>query len=394
MRPQAPTVLLLLSSLHGGGAERVAVQLHNRLEGRFQMRMGLLRASGPYLADVDASRIVVADDGDRRFDFDRPNGDHYRLGALAGNAVRAPLAFRRMIHVTRPAVVMSFLKGTNLLAWLAMANLGANRPRWIAREGNNVLAVIAEEAPNALLAGLSRSLTARAYRRADAVLANSRDMAAEIAGDLGLAPARMRMINNPVDIDRITLLAKQPLDLGPARPFLLSAGRLEYQKGHDVLLRAYAACGAAGSHDLVILGTGSRLQQLRILAAELGIAGQVRFAGFQANPYAWMARADLVVQPSRWEGFPTLAAEALACGVPLVHGDCRFGARDVVEPGRSGELVPVDDVEAFAATIRALLADPGRRSALAAAGRARVRRFAIGTMIEQYARLFEEFAVR
>lgn len=145
--PTPPKVLLLLTSLHGGGAERVAVHLLNRLQGRFDMRMGLLRASGPYLDQADRSRLIVAPEGETHFNFDGPNSANYRPGKLVGSAVRAPLAFRRMIRETQPDVVLSFLKGTNLLVWLALMNMGRARPRWIAREGNNVLAVIREEAP-------------------------------------------------------------------------------------------------------------------------------------------------------------------------------------------------------------------------------------------------------
>lgn len=386
-------VLLLLSSLHGGGAERVALHLLNRLDrARYDVRMGLLRAAGPYMDMADMSRVIVAPNGEAHFNYDGPNSAQYTPAKVVGSAVRAPLAFRRMIEESRADVVMSFLKGTNLLAWLALMNMGARRPKWIAREGNNVLAVIDEEAPNPLVHNLSLGLTRRAYRRADAVLANSTDMAAGLTEDLRLDPARMRMINNPIDIDAIRANAAQPVTGQPNRPFILTAGRLEYQKAHEVLLHAFARSGIWHTHALVILGKGSRLAELHRLAAQLGIGEHVRFIGFVANPYAWMARADLFVLPSRWEGFPTVAAEAMACGTPLLLTDCRFGPRDVIQPGVSGEIVPVDDVAALAHGMAQLIASPERRAALTAAGNARVRRFAIDRMVDHYGDLFDEFA--
>lgn len=386
-------VLLLLSSLHGGGAERVAVHLLNKLDpARYDVKMGLLRAAGPYLDQADQSRIVVAPDGEERFNYDGPNSAQYSVGKVLSSAVRAPLAIRRMIADTRPDVVMSFLKGTNLLAWLALMGMGRDRPKWIAREGNNVVAVIDEETPNAFYAWLSTALTRRAYRRADAVLANSSDMASGLVRDLGLDPAKMRMINNPIDLAGIERATAEPAPGVPNRPFILTAGRLEYQKAHDVLLRAYAASGIWRSHALVILGKGSRLDALHRLASRLGVAEHVRFIGFAANPYAWMARADLFVLPSRWEGFPTAAAEAMACGTPLLLADCSFGPRDVIEPGVSGELVPVDDVDALATAMARLIADPEARARLAAAGLDRVKLFDIGAMVDRYGALFEEFA--
>ena len=134
---------MLLSSLHGGGAERVAVHLMNRMDPRrFDIRMGLLRAAGPYMGQVDMDRVLVAPEGERYFNYDGPNSAQYTTGKVIGSAVRAPLAFRKMIRDAQPDVVMSFLKGTNLLAWLGLACIGRNRPKWIAREGNNVLSVI------------------------------------------------------------------------------------------------------------------------------------------------------------------------------------------------------------------------------------------------------------
>jgi len=387
-----PRVLLLLTSLHGGGAERVAVHVLNQLQDRFDLRMGLLRAAGPYLDQADMSRVMVSPDGEEHFNYDGPNSAQYAPGKLIGSAVRAPLAFRRMVDEFRPDVVMSFLKGTNLLVWLSLMNMGERRPRWIAREGNNVMAVIREEAPNALVARMSRNLTSKAYRRADVVLANSTDMEAGIAADLDLDPAKMWMINNPIDIDGIAERAKESIPGAPNRPFILTAGRLEYQKAHEVLLRAYAKSQAWRTHALVILGKGSRLTELHRLAAQLGIGEYVRFIGFVANPYAWMAKADLFVLPSRWEGFPTVAAEAMACGAPLLLTDCGYGPRDVLVPGESGELVPVDDEAALAVQIYRMVSDPDLRDRLSRKGLERVELFRIDRMLESYARLFEEQA--
>jgi glycosyltransferase involved in cell wall biosynthesis len=381
-------VLMLLTSLHGGGAERVAVQLHNKLDAqRFDVRTGLLRAAGPYLDQIEPDRVLVAPDGERRFNFEGPNDAQYAPAKLIGAIQRAPGAYRRMIAEFRPDVVISFLKGTNLLTWLALMNLGAQRPRWIAREGNNVLAVVREEAPNPLVGRASLALTRRAYRRADAVLANSTDMAAGLAADLRLDPGKVRMINNPIDHAVIEGAAREAVSGAPGRPYVLTVGRLEFQKAHEVLLQAFARSGICRSHALVILGNGSKLSQLQRLAAQLGIGEHVRFIGFVANPYAWMAGADLFVLPSRWEGFPTAAAEAMACGTPVLLSDCNFGPRDIVVPGESGELVAP-------AAMAWLIDNPQRRADLAQAGLVRVKRFAINDIVEQYAGLFEELAPR
>ena len=385
-------VLLLLANWIGGGAERVAAHLVNRLDPeQFDTRLGLLNANGPYLDEIPASQVIVAPQADRFGSYGKPNRELFSVRTLVGGAINAPRAFRHMVNEVQPDVVMSFLKGTAVLTWLALMG-NSPRPRWIAREGNNVLAVADQESPNDLVKSLSLGLTRRAYRRADRVLCNSTDMATGLVGDLSLDPAGIRMINNPIDIAGIQSTCHAPFPGAPARPYILSAGRLEYQKAHEVLIRAYAQSGIWRSHTLVILGKGSRLGELHRLAATLGVGEYVRFIGFVANPYAWMARAELIVQPSRWEGFPTVAAEAQACGTPLLLTDCAFGTRDIVQHGVNGELVPVDDVPALAAAMARLIGDPALRARLAAAAQEHVKRFNIDAMVASYADLFSEWA--
>ncbi len=388
-------VLLLLTSLHGGGAERVAVAIYNGLDrSRFEVHLGLLRLNGPYVDDLaDTERVHVAPEGEERFNYDGPNKAQYSPLKLIGSAWRAPRALRKIVEQVQPDVVMSFLKGTNVLTWGALGNLKP-RPKWIAREGNNVAAVLAEEAPNPVVRGISRWLTRRAYRRADAVLVNSQALREGLARDLDLERERVRVIPNPIDIGAIRTALARPAHDVPRRPFIISVGRLEYQKAHDLLLDAFASSAVRETHDLVILGKGSRLARLQAQARALGIADRVRFVGFAANPFAWMAAADLFVLPSRWEGFPTAVAEAMACGVPMLLADCGYGPREMVQDGKCGVLVPVGDVDALADSMESLIADPARRSWLAACALERVKSFDAGPMLAGYATLFRDMAGR
>jgi glycosyltransferase involved in cell wall biosynthesis len=388
-------LLLMLGNWTGGGAERVAVHLMNGLRGHgpIDVHLGLLHDGQAWRDQLDPARVHVAPDA-ARFGFDRPNRELFGPSALATGAIHAPRAIRRIIAEVRPDVVMSFLKGTALLTWLALAGLPRRlpRPRWIIREGNNILATATQESPGVLMRRASLALTRQAYRQADAVLAVARSMARDLPAQFGLDPARVHAINNPVDIAAIERAAALPAPDLPARPYVLSVGRLEWQKGHDLLITAFARSGYAASHEMVILGEGSRLPDLRRLAGELGVADRVHFAGFTANPHAWMAAADLFVLPSRWEGFPNAAAEAMAAGAPLLLADCSYGAADLVTHGVNGSLVPPEDMEALSAVMASLLENPAQRAAYAAAGRRHVRRFARERVLGRYARLVTSVA--
>jgi glycosyltransferase involved in cell wall biosynthesis len=386
-------VMLLLSSLHGGGAERVAVHLVNRCDTDLvDVRMGLLRKAGPFLAEADADRIDVSPIGQEWLAFEGHNSGFYRPRKLLAGAVLAPANVSSMIRARRPHVVMSFLKGMSVLTYFVLKGLGQARPRWIVREGNNTDAVIDDELVSPTGRALIKSLTRRCYRAADCFLANSHEMANGLSATLGLARDRVRVVHNPIDIANVRRLARETIPWPEARRFIVTAGRLEYQKGHDILLRAFASSARARHLHLVILGCGSVESQLRRQAADLGIADRTHFMGFAANPWAWFSKAELFVLPSRWEGFPSAAAEALACGVPALVTACDFGPREVVEHGKSGWVVPPDDASALAVAIERLLSETGLLARLAANGGARVPLFDIDKMIAAYTELFLEQA--
>jgi glycosyltransferase involved in cell wall biosynthesis len=386
-------VMLLLSSLHGGGAERVAVHLLNRCDpDLIDVRMGLLRRAGPFLAEADASRIDSSPIGESLLAFEGHNSSFYRPEKLLAGAVLAPINVNRMIRAHRPHVVMSFLKGMSLITYLAMKTLGHVRPRWIAREGNNTDAVIEDELSNPAGQALIKAVTRRCYRSADCFLANSHEMAQGLRERLRLDPARMRVIQNPIDVAKVRKLSRAPLPMEQNRPFVLNVGRLEYQKGQDLLLRAFAASPEARDLDLVILGRGTLEADLKRQAAELGIGDRVKFLGFTPNPWAWISRARLFALPSRWEGFPSVVAESLACGAPALVTACDFGPAEVVEHGVSGWVTPPEDVLAFGAAMDHLLRHPNLAASLGAAGRVRADAFDIDRMVEAYTDLFFEQA--
>lgn len=172
-------VLLLLGNWTGGGAERVAVHLMNRLPPHWDVHLGLLHAGTAWLEELDPARVHIAPQAARRFRYDRPNTELFDCTTLLNGALHGPPALRQMIRAIAPDVVVSFLKGTAILTWLALAGL-RKRPGWIAREGNNIFATAAQESPNRLVRTVSLGLTGMAYRRADAVLTNARIMAADL----------------------------------------------------------------------------------------------------------------------------------------------------------------------------------------------------------------------
>jgi glycosyltransferase involved in cell wall biosynthesis len=157
----------------------------------------------------------------------------------------------------------------------------------------------------------------------------------------------------------------------PAEPRLAYVGRLIPIKGVDTLLRAFAAARASvPGLTLDVAGEGSSGNELRALAAHVGVADAVRFLGRVAPATAVYERALAVVVPSRGEGFGMVALEAMERSRAVVASTVG-GLPELVRDPETGLLVPPDDVGALTAALTAVAADPARAAAMGAAGRRR-----------------------
>ena len=185
-----------------------------------------------------------------------------------------------------------------------------------------------------------------AYSRVDAVAVVSRDVARYAVDVLGVR-VPVHMIYSPLVDSKALRKAAGPVDhpwIGGDVPVVLSVGRLE--KDYPTLLRAVALLAARRPVRLIALGEGkkaARLRELQDLAQSLGIAGAVDFAGFVANPLAYMARADLCVLSSKHEGMPQVLVQAMMVGCRMAATDCDFGPAELLGGGEYGRLAPVGD---------------------------------------------------
>jgi glycosyltransferase involved in cell wall biosynthesis len=141
-------------------------------------------------------------------------------------------------------------------------------------------------------------------------------------------------------------------------PVILGVGRLTQAKDFSTLIRAVARLRAKRDCRLVILGEGELRGELEGLVRTLGLQGSAQLPGFTENPFAWMNRAALFVLSSRWEGLPNALIQAMACGAPVVSTDCQSGPDEILEGGRWGTLVPVENEEALARAMDACLGMP------------------------------------
>ncbi|MDP3514999.1 MAG: glycosyltransferase [Sulfuritalea sp.] len=321
---------LFTTNLAGGGAEKALAKI----------------ASGLAARGHEVDFIVCEDAGQ----YPPPAGCRFHvLAARAGHGWlgKRRLAWRlnRVLAANPHDLLVSTLPFADEIAALARA------PRHVCRIANTLSAEIAR-----LPAAKAQRRAAR-YRglyRTRPLVAVSQGVAADLQAAFGIDAGQISVIANPFDFAAIRALAAEPCPDRPGEAYILHVGRFAAQKRHDLLLAAYAR---AKLPQLLMLLTPPDAG-LTALIARHGLQRRVAIANFQANPYPWMAAAELLVLCSDHEGLPNVLIEALACGTRVVSTDCPSGPREILVGELAQRLVPCDDIEALAAAMQAAVMTP------------------------------------
>ncbi len=231
------------------------------------------------------------------------------------------------------------------------------------------------------------------YKGFDELVANTEDIAEWIVSQ-GWPAGRVRYIPNfaeappPLAGQGGAPVDRSTLDTPADAPLLLAMGRLHEAKAHDVSLQALAELPDAY---LWIAGVGPQEAKLKAMAEALGVQARVRFLGWRTDPSALYRSADVCVFPSRYEPLGNVVIQAWAHGLPVVAAASQ-GPKALIEDGRDGLLVPIDDAGALADAVRGLLADRKRAAQLAERGRGRVAaEFSEAAVVGRWKTLFADY---
>ena len=359
-------IAIFLPSLPVGGGSLVALEIANGLVRRgLAVDLLLARAEGEYLDRVPEQVRLVA--------FD------------SWHAITSLPKLLRYLRRERPDALVATLRSSIAVALAAKKFFAKDVPTIVLQQ-----VTLSGEFDHS---GFQSRMLIRAMEGllpcANAVVAVSRGAAADLKRRVPAASHLVQVILNPVtgpeQSKKAALPVKHPW-LGNSRlPIILSVGRLDIQKDHPTLLRAFSEVLKSRPARLVILGEGPDRDNLTALARQLGIANRVDFPGFESNPFAWMARARVFALSSRYEGLPTVLIEAMACGAPVVSTDCASGPAEILEDGKWGRLTPVGDWHALAQAILETLDDPASPESLVA----RANAFSVDSAIDRYMTLLD-----
>jgi glycosyltransferase involved in cell wall biosynthesis len=202
---------------------------------------------------------------------------------------------------------------------------------------------------------------------------------------------RVYVIPSPVHVPTNNIESLTPKSLRGSERVVAAMGRLNRQKGFDLLLQAFAKCASKHPNwSLLILGEGEERASLEALASELGIKDRVAMPGCVQDPSRILRQTDLFVLSSRFEGFPNALLEAMACNLPVVTTDCPSGPRDIVRNDVDGILVPPNDADALVGPMDRLMGDETERQRLSANAGMVIERFGLEKIMNMWDELLHD----
>ena len=358
-------VALVVDFLNSGGAERAALNMAAAAP-RSECIVVAERRGGELADDPLADGVVFASGRDRRAS---------RVTRIAW----LHTALRRV----RADVVISLL--SPIVTGTAARLLGRPTIHWLQAPWSRTTAVggvgpRAAAERRVLLAGLGGR----------AIVAAATPGLRHECMSLGIPESRLALLPNGLHIPRDIRRSARRND-EPAR--IVTVGRLEPQKRHDLTIEAVAELAKERSVSLTIVGSGRDEQELRALVQARDASSFIHFRGFVPSPYEALSEADLFVLSTDHEGFGNVIVEALACGLPVVVSDVPYGPGFILDKGRYGRLVAPNSVPALVDGMRRALESPLSDAAVERA-QARAHAFDIGRVALRFEEIVDTLLVR
>ncbi len=357
-------IIFIIPGMHGGGAERVFSLLVRHINrDKYIPVLALIKKEGKFLKDIPSDVEII--------DL---------------NSNRARYAWCKIIKLLwnqKPDIVFSTLGQVNLML-ASLKFLLPRKTKYIAREANIVSFNIPNEGSPMLFYIFYKTF----LRKMDLIICQSQEMKLDLQKNFRVPIEKMKVINNPVDINEINIKRVEETERINEKNYFLAVGRLEPQKGYDRLIQAFSLSPLLNAHLYIIGkgGEGSLEEKLKKQVSDLNLNNRVIFLGFQDNPYKYMNSCKALIMTSHYEGFPNVAIEANACGVPVIAFDCP-GVREAIVDGVNGWLVEQDNINSLAQKIEQVSAMEFDKNKILEYV---INKYKVNLIVNKYEHVFEE----
>jgi glycosyltransferase involved in cell wall biosynthesis len=308
-------ILFVLASLRMGGAERVVVRILNSIDReKFQPTLAVIHKEGELLNKVK---------------------DDVQIYTLSGKrALLSVFSLKKTIKIIEPDIIFSTAGYVNLATFFASA-FQRKRNKLVFRHTWSPTVFLNKK--NIMRGYFYKLLYSIVYNKADCIISQSKQMTNELNQCFNIPLDLISTILNPV-----AHYDNKPNDF--KKYYLVAMGRIEKQKGFDVLVRAIKRVKKKCPEvSLEIFGKGSEEEELKELVQDNDLDNTIVLKGFVNHSEKYISKAHLFILSSRHEGLSNAMLEALACGVPVISTMCAGGSKEIIKDGKNGFLCNVDD---------------------------------------------------
>ena len=361
------SLIFVLPNLQGGGAERVVLNVIRGLDkGKFKPILFLIKNEGVYWSEVPPNINVVTV---------LNSGQNVILNIVT-------VIWKLLVVARKADIIIGSLELTaTYLAVIVGVILRKPSVGWVHTD-------MRLNQPNANKK-IHSKLVQWLYPYLSLIICVSTGVADGICELLPCITGRTKVIYNPLYTEEIIRQSNEPLDYNFPNNVILAVGRLRWEKGFDLLIRAHEKLIKADvKHTLIILGEGKERVAIEKLIYELHMEDTIILPGFQQNPYKWLKAANAFVLSSRCEGLSMVLLEAMILGTPVISFNCPSGPAEILENGRYGLLVPRDDIDALAAAMKNILKQRDVASKLSRLGKERAQQFSTNNIISKFEEAF------
>ena len=310
-------ICFIIPVLGNDGAERVAFHLLNNLsKDKYQLYLILTNQGGNYLKELN-SNVKIIELKEKRVRY-----SIFKLYKVLKNlSPDIAVIFSSEIATVTGLFIAPFLKNI----------------KFIVRE-INIQSILMTNVLRKLLLKLS-------YKSIYKIISQSKDMTDDLINYTGINANKIVEINNPIDMKQINLKLNEKMssiELKENYKNLVCVGRLAYQKGFDLLIEVMGKLKDKKIRAYII-GDGNERGNLETKIKTYGLVDKVFLLGRKENPYVYMAKADLFILSSRFEGFPNVLIEAGACGAYSICNICPGGVNEIIRENLNGNIVNFND---------------------------------------------------